>query len=132
MEGVDASQTACNTQTSPSTGSQQTSKKIKWNLEKSKFLLRFLVNQVAIGIDVGMSFKRSALVAAAKAVSQKFKTKCDQTDVEKRLKTLKSRWNKIQRLKCQSGASWDPVARMISLGTSAYQDFVHVNNNLYY
>ncbi|KAG1328232.1 hypothetical protein COCNU_01G021660 [Cocos nucifera] len=80
--------------------------------------------QAAAGMKEGMSFKRNALVAAAKAVSQKFKIKCDETDVEKRLKTLKTRWNKIQRLKCLSGASWDPVARMISLGTSAYQDHV--------
>ncbi|XP_038990360.1 L10-interacting MYB domain-containing protein-like isoform X1 [Phoenix dactylifera] len=126
-EGVDASQTACNQQTSPSTGSQQTCKKFKWNLEMSKFLLRFLVDQVAIGMKVGMSFKRSALVAAAESVSQKFKIKCDETDVEKRLRTLRTQWNKIQKLKCLSGASWDPVAKMISLGTGGYQDYVQAH-----
>ncbi|XP_010908360.1 uncharacterized protein [Elaeis guineensis] len=127
MEELDASQTACDQQTSPSSGSQQTCKKFKWKSEMSKFLLRFLVDQVAVGMKVDMSFKRNALVAAAEAVSQKFKIKCDETDVEKRLKTLKTRWNKIQRLKCLSGASWDPVARMISLGTSAYQDHVRAH-----
>jgi Myb/SANT-like DNA-binding domain len=77
-------------------------------------------------MKVDKSFKRPAFVAAANAVSEKFKESCHWTKVENRLKTLKKQWAIIMNLKGLSGSNFDPVNKVITLGEGSYQDYVKV------
>ncbi|OAY68143.1 hypothetical protein ACMD2_10397, partial [Ananas comosus] len=48
-----------------------------------------------IGAGVEKPFDKSTLLAAAKAVSEKFRTSCDVAKVENRLKSFKTKWTKV-------------------------------------
>nr|CAD1838915.1 unnamed protein product [Ananas comosus var. bracteatus] len=90
----------------------------------SKFLIDFLVKQEIIGAGVEKPFDKSTLLAAAKAVSEKFRTSCDVAKVENRLKSFKTKWTKVEKLKHLNGASWDPITKIISLRGDHYRDYV--------
>nr|CAD1838945.1 unnamed protein product [Ananas comosus var. bracteatus] len=112
----------------PSIASQEaTSTKFRWSGNMSKFLIDFLVKQEIIGAGVEKPFDKSTLLAAAKAVSEKFRTSCDVAKVENRLKSFKTKWTKVEKLKHLNGASWDPITKIISLRGDHYRDYVKVH-----
>lgn len=98
----------------------------------SKFLIDFLVKQEIIGAGVEKPFDKSTLLAAAKAVSEKFRTSCDVAKVENRLKSFITKWTKVEKLKHLNGASWDPITKIISLRGDHYRDYVKVSNTYLY
>uniref|UniRef100_A0A1D1YDQ9 Peptide deformylase 1 n=1 Tax=Anthurium amnicola TaxID=1678845 RepID=A0A1D1YDQ9_9ARAE len=79
----------------------------RWTHVMSQFLVTFLVEQARAGFKVGKSFKRPALVAAAKAISEKFNVLVTESHVENRMRTLKNRFAQIQKLREMSDVEWD-------------------------
>lgn len=132
LEGVADPQTGHDETAPPSIDFQEaTSTKFRWSRNMSKFLIDFLVKQEIIGVGVEKLFDKSTLLAAAKAVSEKFRTSCDVAKVENRLKSFKTKWTKVEKLKRLNGASWDPTTKIISLRGDHYRDYVKVRNTSY-
>ena len=79
----------------------------------SKELLRFLV-------------KSSSFVAIVNMISKKFNDKCQSDNVDNHIRTVKTAWCIIAKLRNQSGCRWDENLRMIRMSPDMYNTYVEV------
>lgn len=93
----------------------------------SHFLLPFLVQQVRLGRKVNKSFKRHALLAAAKAVSDKFNLICTDSNVENHLRTIKTRYLQIKKLRSLGNSTWVEDEKKIVMDAISYNQHIAVS-----
>ncbi|MQM08880.1 hypothetical protein Taro_041738 [Colocasia esculenta] len=70
------------------------------------------------------SFKRPAFVAVACVVSEKFKVTCYDNNVENHLRTLKTNYAAIKKLKGMSGVGWNDDAKMITMDGDTFNEYI--------
>uniref|UniRef100_A0A1D1YC90 Uncharacterized protein At2g29880 n=1 Tax=Anthurium amnicola TaxID=1678845 RepID=A0A1D1YC90_9ARAE len=98
-----------------------------WNSSMSKYMQKCLVEQATNGMKVDKSFKRPAFVATSRAVSEKFKVVCSDSNVENHLRTLKTKYTAIKRLKSMSGVGWDNDTKMITMDEDTFNEYINVH-----
>ncbi|KAK1311894.1 hypothetical protein QJS10_CPA07g00451 [Acorus calamus] len=99
----------------------------------SRFMQKCLVEHAEKGMKIDNTFKRPAFIATARAVSEKFNVLCTDSNVENHLRTLKTKYSQIKRLKNMSGVGWDDTLKMITMDNDAYNEYVqaHVKDEPY-
>ncbi|KAH7687032.1 Ribosomal protein S10 protein [Dioscorea alata] len=96
----------------------------RWSPAMSHFLLPFLVQQVRLGRKVNKSFKRHALLAAAKAVSDKFNLICTDSNVENHLRTIKTRYLQIKKIRSLGNSTWVEDEKKIVMDAVSYNQHI--------
>ncbi|KAJ0971004.1 hypothetical protein J5N97_018963 [Dioscorea zingiberensis] len=96
----------------------------RWSPAMTHFLLPFLVEQVRLGQKVNKSFKRNALLAAAKAVSDKFNLICSDSNVENHLRTIKTRYAQIKNLRSMSNTTWVEDEKKVIMDAASYSQHI--------
>ncbi|KAK1322393.1 hypothetical protein QJS10_CPA03g01907 [Acorus calamus] len=84
----------------------------------SRFMQKFLVEQVEKGMKIDKTFKRPAFIAIARAVN---------SNVENHLRTLKTKYSQIKRLKNMSGVGWDDTLKLITMDDDIYNEYVQAH-----
>lgn len=92
----------------------------------SRFLLPFLIQQANFGLKMGKAFKREAFIAAAAAVTEKFRLHCNDGNVENHLRTVKTRYQQIRRLQSLSNTTWDEKEKKIIMSDKDYGQYIAV------
>ena len=90
------------------------------------FLLPFLVQQANFGLKMGRAFKREAFIAAAEAVTEKFRVRCNDGNVENHLRTIKTRYQQIRRLQRMNITVWDEKEKKIIMNDKDYVHYIVV------
>ncbi|KAK1310360.1 hypothetical protein QJS10_CPA08g01087 [Acorus calamus] len=85
---------------------------------------KFLVEQAEKGVIIDKTFKRPTFIATARAVSEKFNLLCSDSNVENHLRTLKTKYSQIKRLKNMSGIGWNDTLKMITMDDDTYNEYV--------
>ncbi|MQM12968.1 hypothetical protein Taro_045889 [Colocasia esculenta] len=111
-------------QSQDTSSSNKDNNNFQWSTSMSRFMQKCLVEQATNRMKVDKSFKRSAFVAAACAVSEKFKVSCFNCNVENHLRTLKTKYAAIKKLKGMSGVGWDNNAKMITKDEDAFNEYI--------
>lgn len=114
-------------QSQETSSSKKVNNNFRWTTSMSKYLQKSLVEQVSYGMKVDKSFKRPAFVAVARAVGEKFKVICSDSNVENHLRTLKTKYATIKRLKELSGVGWDNEMKMITMDEDAFHEHITVS-----
>ncbi|KAK1258596.1 hypothetical protein QJS04_geneDACA020375 [Acorus gramineus] len=106
--------------------SKKMNNNFRWTPTMSRFMQKCLVEQAEKGMKIDKTFKRPAFIATARAVSEKFNVLCTDSNVENHLRTLKTKYSQIKRLKSMSGVGWDDTLKMITMDNDAYNEYVQV------
>ncbi|KAJ8424832.1 hypothetical protein Cgig2_013027 [Carnegiea gigantea] len=93
----------------------------------SNELLKFLADEVKKGNQPNNTFKFSSFVAAADIISKKFNVKCLTDHIDNHLRTVKTAWGIIAKLRNQSYCGWDENMRMIRMSPDVYNTYVEAN-----
>ncbi|RLN23024.1 signal recognition particle subunit SRP72-like [Panicum miliaceum] len=111
--------------------SPTSSRRFKWNKDRTKFLTDYLMQQASDAKGKEALFREDTLREAAEAVSQRFQRKCGVADVQRRLKALGEKWKRIQKMKALGSVSWDHATRTISMREEDYQQYAmdHPNDS---
>ncbi|MQM07861.1 hypothetical protein Taro_040708, partial [Colocasia esculenta] len=115
-----------NFQSQDTSSSKKGNNNFRWSMSMSRFMQKSLVEQAANGMKVDKSFKRSAFVATARAVSEKFKVTCSDSNVENHLRTLKTKYAAIKKLKGMSGVGWNDDAKMITMDEDTFNEYIAI------
>lgn len=99
----------------------------RWSPAMSRFLLPFLIQQANFGLKMGRAFKREAFVAAAAAVTEKFRVRCNDGNVENHLRTVKTRYQQIRRLQSLNNTTWDEKEKKIIMSDKDYGQYIAAN-----
>ncbi|KAJ8436442.1 hypothetical protein Cgig2_030954 [Carnegiea gigantea] len=99
----------------------------RWSKPISKELLKFLADEVKKGNRPNNTFKSSSFVAAADTISKKLNVKCLPDHVDNHLRTVKTVWGIIAKLRNQSGCGWDENLRIIRMSPDVYNTYVETN-----
>ncbi|KAJ6829834.1 uncharacterized protein M6B38_355865 [Iris pallida] len=99
----------------------------RWSPEMTRFLLPVLIDQANMGLKMGRTFKRDAFLAAAEAVTEKFKLHCTVGNVENHLRTIKTRFRQIRELQSFSNTTWDEKERTIIMEGKDYTKYIAAN-----
>ena len=92
----------------------------------TRFLLPFLIQQANFGLKMGRAFKREAFIAAAEAVTEKFKLRCNDGNVENHLRTIRTRYQQIRRLQSMNNTVWDGKEKKIIMNDKNYVQYIAV------
>ncbi|MQL85088.1 hypothetical protein Taro_017601 [Colocasia esculenta] len=111
-------------QSQDTSSSKKGNSNFRWSMRMSRFMQKSLVEQAANGMKVDKSFKRPAFVATARAVSEKFKVTCSDSNVENHLRTLKTKYAAIKKLKGMSGVGWNDDAKMITMDDDTFNEYI--------
>ncbi|MQM20056.1 hypothetical protein Taro_053069, partial [Colocasia esculenta] len=111
-------------QSQDSSSSKKGNNNFRWSISMSRSMKKCLVEQAANGMKVEKSFKRPAFVATARAVSEKFKVTCSDSNVENHLRTLKTKYATIKKLKGMSGVGWNDDAKMITMDEDTFNEYI--------
>uniref|UniRef100_A0A803N8W4 Transposase n=1 Tax=Chenopodium quinoa TaxID=63459 RepID=A0A803N8W4_CHEQI len=99
----------------------------RWSKQMSKELLAFLAEEVRKGNRPNNTFRTSSFVAAAKNISEKFKTSCTANDVENHMRMVKANWAIISKVRGNSGFGWNDTVKMVTTSPNAYNNYVQEN-----
>ncbi|KAJ8427837.1 hypothetical protein Cgig2_012853 [Carnegiea gigantea] len=99
----------------------------RWSKPMSKELLKFLADEVKKGNQPNNTFKSSSFVAVADTISKIFNVKCLPDHVDNHLRTVKTAWGIIAKLRNQSDCGWDENMRMIRMSPDVYNTYVEAN-----
>ena len=102
------------------------SKQFRWMLPMHKTMLRILAQEAAKGNKPFSTFKASSFVLVTKEITAQFGVECHPSNVEKRMRTLKTMWSTIQTIRKKSGFGWDDNLKMITCDPKTYQEEVMV------
>ncbi|CAO2182090.1 unnamed protein product [Urochloa humidicola] len=104
-------------------GSPTSSRRFKWTKDRTKFLTNYLMQQASDTKGKDALFREDNLREAAEAVSEQFQRECSVADVQRRLAALREKWQRIEKMKALSSASWDHATRTISMREEDYQQY---------
>ena len=91
--------------------------------------LEILANKGLYGNKYSNIFKHASYAKVAKAITEKFMTKCTPKQVEQYFKTLKTIWNALALLRNKkSGFGWNDNLKMITCDRTMYDKEVVVRN----
>ncbi|KAJ8434383.1 hypothetical protein Cgig2_014230 [Carnegiea gigantea] len=93
----------------------------------SKELLKFLADEVKKENQPNNTFKSSSIVAVVDTISKKFNVKCLPDHIDNHLRTVKTAWGIIAKLRNQSGCGWDENMRMIHMSPDVHNTYVEAN-----
>ncbi|XP_020693903.1 uncharacterized protein LOC110107834 isoform X1 [Dendrobium catenatum] len=99
----------------------------RWSPSMSRFLLSCLIEQAKLGLKVNKTFKRQAFIAAAEAVTERFKLLCSDSNVENHLRTIKTRFLQIKRLQSLSNTKFDEKEKKIIMDDVGYGAHIAAN-----
>ncbi|MQM15996.1 hypothetical protein Taro_048952 [Colocasia esculenta] len=111
-------------QSQDTSSSKKGNNNFRWSISMSRFMQKSLVEEATTEMKVDKSFKRPAFVATARAVSEKFKVTCSDSNVENHLRTLKTKYAAIKKLKRMSGVGWNDDAKMITMDADTFNEYI--------
>jgi len=106
--------------------SQDKTTQFRWSKPMSKELLKVLADEVKKGNRPNNTFKSSSFVAITDMISKKFNVKYLSDHVDNHLRTVKTAWGIIAKLRSQSSCGWDENMRMICMSPNVYNIYVEV------
>lgn len=101
-------------------------KNFRWSKPMHATLLEILAEEALKGNKPSNTFKPGSFAKVAKDISEKFVVECKTNHVENRLKTIKTMWTTISKLKNKSGFGWDDEEKMITCPQNVYNEEVGV------
>ncbi|KAF8041985.1 hypothetical protein BT93_A0550 [Corymbia citriodora subsp. variegata] len=90
-------------------------KHFRWSAPMERMFLEILADEASKGNKPSATFKPSSFVRVAQAINEKFGTECEPDHVDNHLRTIKSNWATIQKLRVKSGFQWDHNLKMITV-----------------
>ncbi|OMO78684.1 hypothetical protein CCACVL1_14184 [Corchorus capsularis] len=99
-----------------------TSKQFRWTKPMERILLEILAEEAQKGNKPSNVFKPCSLHRVAAAISEKFNVTCESNHVENHLKTVKSTWLLISKIRGSSEFGWDENLKMITATKKVYDE----------
>ncbi|XP_050269754.1 uncharacterized protein LOC126713871 isoform X2 [Quercus robur] len=100
------------------------SKQFRWLRPMHSTMLRLLAQEVAKSNKPSSTFKAGSFALVAKEITAQFGVECHPSDVENRMRTLRTMWSTIQTIRKKSGFGWDDNLKMITCDAKTYQEEV--------
>ncbi|XP_065626547.1 uncharacterized protein LOC136066338 [Quercus suber] len=101
-----------------------TSKQFRWLPPMHEMMLRILAQEAAKGNKPSSTFRAGSFALVAKEISAQFGVECHPSYVDNRMRTLRTMWSTIEKLRKKSGFGWDDNLKMITCDAKTYQEEV--------
>lgn len=102
-------------------------KQFRWSRPMERLMLELLADDVKLGNRPNNSFKPSSFTRVVNAIKDKFEVTCSAEHVENHLRTVRSAWSTIVKIREKSGFGWDDTLKMITAIPSVYHAYVQKN-----
>ncbi|XP_071923780.1 uncharacterized protein [Coffea arabica] len=102
-------------------------KQFRWSRPMERLMLEILADEVKLGNRPNNSFKSSSFTRVVDAMKDKFGVTCSVDHVENHLRTVRSSWSTIVKIREKSGFGWDDTLKMITASPSVYHAYIQKN-----
>ncbi|CDP19744.1 unnamed protein product [Coffea canephora] len=102
-------------------------KQFRWSRPMERLMLEILADEVKLGNRPNNSFKSSSFTRVVDAMKDKFGVTCSVEHVENHLRTVRSSWSTIVKIREKSGFGWDDTLKMITASPSVYHAYIQKN-----
>nr|XP_023914167.1 uncharacterized protein LOC112025719 [Quercus suber] len=99
-------------------------KQFRWLPPMHETMLRILAQEAAKGNKPSSTFKAGSFALVAKEITAQFGVECHPSYVDNRMRTLRTMWSTIEKLRKKSGFGWDDNLKMITCDAKTYQEEV--------
>nr|POE50864.1 l10-interacting myb domain-containing protein [Quercus suber] len=99
-------------------------KQFKWLPPMHEMMLRILAQEAVKGNNPSSTFKAGSFALVAKEITTQIGVECHPSYVDNRMRTLRTMWSTIEKLRKKNGFGWDDNLKMITCDAKTYQEEV--------